>query len=190
MPSASTRAMAGWPRAAARSASASGKAAASRKLNALLACSSTNFTQPSPRRALRTSNPPSPRPATPCSARTAGPRLGPNIYSVVDGFEAPAAAVAREPAERAVVQLHVPLVLDEGRFRPPFARHAPRPRARDDPPRQPAGAEVSGRSRVKRDVDGSRRPHAAHHENGPLSIQPSPHGFALRLELRLSPPEG
>src|SRR6266571_665125 len=122
--------MAGWPRAAARSASASGKAAASRKLNALLACSSTN------------------------------------IYSVIDGVEAPASAIAGEPAERAVVELHVPLVLDEGRFRPPLARHAPRPRARDDPPREPGGAEMNWRSSVDPHLHGSRRSHAANGEKG------------------------
>src|SRR6266705_1984747 len=60
--------------------------------------------------------------------------------SVIDGFEAPAAAIARETAEGAIVELHIPLVLDEGRFRPPLARDAPRPRARDDPPREPGGA--------------------------------------------------
>src|SRR5262249_61775230 len=118
----------------------------SRKENALLAGSSTNFTQPSPRRAPRNCL------VGPVSARTS--------CSVVDGVEAPASAIAGEPAERAVVELHVPLVLNEGRFRPPLARHAPRPCARDDPPREPGGAEMDGRSGGDLHLYGSRRSHS------------------------------
>src|SRR3990170_1562041 len=100
--------------------------------------------------------------------------------SIVHRFEAPASAVAREPAERAVVELHVPLVLDEGRFRPPLARHAPRPRARDDPPRKPGGAEVGGHPRIDRHLYRSRRSHAANGENGTTphpALSPEGRGF-------------
>src|SRR5207247_10718787 len=95
---------------------------------------------------------------------------------VVDGFEVPTAAVVCEPAEGAVVELHVPLVLDEGHFRPPLARYAPRPRARDDAPREPGGAEVGGRARVEHDRDGSRRPHTVNGKNRPLNLPSPPMG--------------
>src|SRR3989442_12777479 len=109
----------------------------------------------------------SPRPAGLLATASSAPsRL--EHHLVVDGVEAPASAIAGEPAERAVVELHVPLVLDEGRFRPPLARHAPRPRARDDPPREPGGAEMNWRSSVDPHLHGSRRSHAANGEKGTI----------------------
>src|SRR5439155_2431477 len=107
---------------------------------------------------------------------------------VVDGFEVPTAAVVCEPAEGAVVELHVPLVLDEGHFRPPLARYAPRPRARDDAPREPGGAEVDGRSSVDPHLHRSRRSHSPHSENGTTPHPAlSPEGRGIQFP---SPPLG
>src|SRR2546430_7354089 len=93
---------------------------------------------------------------------------------VVDGFEVPTAAVVCEPAEGAVVELHVPLVLDEGRFRPPLARYAPRPRARDDAPHEPGGAEVGGRPRGHEHLGELGRAHAAYGKHRPLTCLSPP----------------
>src|SRR5258705_11926025 len=100
-------------------------------------------------------------------------RVMARVPSIVNAFEHPGRAVMGQAAERAVGELHVPLIRAPAALQPPLARHAPRPRAGHDGAREPIGAEMHRPAAYETHLRRPRRTEPAEGED-PSLPRPSP----------------
>src|SRR5437867_11641344 len=92
--------------------------------------------------------------------------------SVVNPLEAPGGAIVGEPAERAIAELHIPLVVDPRALGPPLPRRAPRSHAGHDPRREPVGSQMDRPAGGERHAGGQRWPQPAQRERRALHAAP------------------